>query len=68
MIVYNSSKNISAGKINKYYNHIGFSDNHLRSVKVKTPSRKKTHIVKKRKLTNKNITYLKSLGLKVKVN
>lgn len=41
MIVYNSSKIISSGKINKYSSDVGFDDNHLRSVKVKTPKKKK---------------------------
>lgn len=41
MIVYNSSKSISSGKTNKYWNHIGFDNNHFKTVKVKTPKKKK---------------------------
>lgn len=63
MIIYNSSED-SSRKTNKYQEHIGFDNNYSRSVKVKTSS-KKAHKVN---LSKKNIKYLKSLGLKVKVN
>lgn len=67
MIIYNSTKSASSKKSNKYRDQIGFGYNHSKRVKVKT-SPKNLRREKKRRLTKKNITYLKSLGLKVKVN
>lgn len=68
MIIYNSSINIKSSrqKDHKYRNHSGFGYIQSRSDKVKTPSKRCK--VKERKLNKKNIKYLKSLGLKVKVN
>lgn len=71
MIIYNTCENTPSSKnIDKYQDHIGFGHNHSRRVKVKTsPSTtKKLCKIKKRKLTKKNIAYLKSLGFKLKVN
>lgn len=76
MIIYNNntytktifSPSSCSAKKNKYQDHIGFGHNNSKSVKVKTSSKKqsKRKCTKKPKLTKKNITYLKSLGLKLK--
>lgn len=66
MIIFNLCKKNPSGKINKNQEYIGYGYNHSRSDKVKT-TQKKLCGARKRRLTKKNIKYLKLLGLQVKV-
>lgn len=68
MIIYQSRNDILSQKTDKYQASANIKTIRSKSVKVNTSPKEKSNTRKKQKLTKKNIKYLKTLGLKIKVS